>query len=114
MSRDRSLGSLEEIVLLSLARLDHLEDDDAYGMTVRRELQDRTGVDYSVGAVYSTLDRLESKGLVTSRLADPEPERGGRPRRYFTVTEAALAALTEARTTRERLWSDLDGRVPDP
>jgi DNA-binding PadR family transcriptional regulator len=99
------LGPLEEIVLLALGH----SGDDAYGMTVRRELLERTGHDVSIGAVYSTLDRMEAKGLVTSRLADPDPGRGGHPRRYFVLTETGLAAVREAMRLRQRLWEGLPG-----
>lgn len=97
------LGPLEELVLLSLAHV----RADAYGMTVRRRLLDRTGHEVSIGAVYSTLDRMERKGLVASRLADPDPIRGGHPRRYFELTTAGWEAVREARRLREVLWDGL-------
>jgi DNA-binding PadR family transcriptional regulator len=109
MGRD-AIGSLEELVLLALARVEASGDgDEAYGMTVRRELADRAGREVSIGAVYSTLDRMEAKSWVSSRLADPDPGRGGRPRRYFVLTDAGRAAVGEARSIRERMWEGLDG-----
>lgn len=104
MGKDGLLGSLEELVLLGLARA----GEDAYGMTVRRELTEWAGHEVSIGAVYSTLDRLEAKGLVSSRLADPEPGRGGHPRRYFELTPEGARAVHRARSLRDRLWEDLD------
>jgi len=113
MSNPSTLGALEELVLLALARLQHVEDvGDAYGMSVRRELEERTGTDHSIGAVYSTLDRLEAKGLLSSRLADPDPQRGGRPRRYFELTPDGAAALALAREQRDRLWEGLEHLHP--
>ncbi len=77
MGRDGLLGSFEELVLLAVAR----GGEDAYGMTVRREIEERTGRDVTIGAVYATLDRLEKKGLVGSELRDGDASRRGRARR---------------------------------
>ena len=91
------LGSLEEQVMLAVVRT----GADAYGMNVRRELEDVTGRDITIGSVYATLDRLEAKGLVTSTRAS----YGDAPsRRIFEVTRAGLASLAFTRDTRERLW----------
>jgi DNA-binding PadR family transcriptional regulator len=95
MPRGDLLGSLEHIVLLAVARL----GASAYGMTVRREIQTQTGRDLSIGAVYATLERLESKGYVSSRMGEPTAERGGRAKRHFQIEaagEQALAASQEA------------------
>lgn len=114
MGREDSLGSLEELVLLALARVRTAGGErDAYGMTVRRELESRTGRDLSIGAVYGTLDRLEAKGLVRSRLADPDPGRGGHPRRYFAVTDAGVQAVAEARRIRDTLWDGMEEVLGD-
>src|ERR1700761_8914364 len=91
------LGEFEHIVLLALLRL----EDRAYGVTVRQEIELRTQREVSIGAVYATLDRLESKGYVTSHLGDPTPERGGRSKRFFQVTSKGMAALN--RTQRALL-----------
>ena len=99
MPRGNLLGSLECIVLLALVRL----GPAAYGMTVRREIEDRLGRKLSIGAVYATLDRLEAKGLVEScraLAADASVSR-----RVFTVTSAGARSLALTRDTRERLWS---------
>ncbi len=93
MSKGDSLGEFEHLVLLAVLRL----GTDAYGMRVRREIDTRTGRDVSIGAVYATLERMQEKGLVTSTLNDPTPERGGRAKRSFHLTGAGVEALNRAR-----------------
>jgi len=83
------LGSLEHIVMLGLMRL----GDDAYGVSVRQEIETRTGREVSIGAIYATLDRLEDKGYVRSRTGEPTQERGGRAKRHFQVTAKGVAAV---------------------
>src|SRR5438270_13095544 len=97
-SNDR-LGRFEEIVLLALVRL----RENAYGVTIRREIAERTGRDVSFGAVYTTLERLQLKGHVSSRLGNPTPERGGRAKRYFQIEPPGRRALHSARETIERM-----------
>src|ERR1700682_5391578 len=95
MPRGALLGSLEHIVLLALVRL----ESNAYGMTVRREIEDRTARNISIGAVYTTLERLEAKGYVSSFIGEPTAERGGRAKRLFRIEadgEEALRASQEA------------------
>lgn len=95
MPRGDFLGSLEHLVLLALLRL----GDDGYGMTVRREIEKRTGRSLSIGAIYATLERLEAKGYVSSYTGEPTAERGGRAKRMFQLEadgERALAASHEA------------------
>lgn len=89
MSSRDYLGEFEHIVVLALLRL----NEQAYGVTVRQEIERRTRREVSIGAVYATLDRLEAKGYVKSRLGDPTPERGGRSKRFFQVTAEGLAAV---------------------
>jgi PadR family transcriptional regulator, regulatory protein PadR len=96
------LGKFEHIILLALLRL----EDRAYGVTVRQEIELRTHRDVSIGAVYATLDRLETKGYVTSRLGDPTPERGGRSKRFFRVTAKGVAAVSH---THRALQSMTEG-----
>jgi PadR family transcriptional regulator PadR len=92
------LGSLEEQVMLAVVRT----AEDAYGMNVRRELEEVTGRGIAIGAVYATLDRLEAKGFVaSSRPESPE----GPSRRVFAVTAAGARSLGLTRATRDRLWS---------
>ena len=101
-SDEAPLGTFEEQVMLAVLRT----AADAYGMNVRREIEDVTGRAVAVGAVYATLDRLESKGLVTSRRADVE----GVSRRLFAVTPTGARALAESRAMRERLWRGVELR----
>ena len=97
------LGTLELSVLLAVSRL----GDEAYGLLVRRDLAARTGRDYSVGAVYTTLQRLEDKGLLTSHATDPLPVRGGRSRRHFTLTCAGARAIRDAQRHAASIWAGL-------
>ena len=83
------MGEFEQLVLLALLRL----DNDAYGMEVRQEIEERTGREISYGAVYTTLDRLEQKGYVAHRLGEATPERGGRAKKYFRALPAGRQAL---------------------
>jgi DNA-binding PadR family transcriptional regulator len=103
MARDH-LGEFEHIVLLAVLRL----ADDAYGVSIRREITLRTQRELTVGSLYSTLDRLESKGLLRSRTGDPTPERGGRSKRYFRVTAAGLRMLRESRQVINAMWEGLE------
>ena len=96
------LGEFEQIVLLATLRL----GDGAYGVTIRAEIAKRTGRTPTPGALYTTLDRLEEKGFVASRLGDPTPQRGGRAKRFFRVTKAGIAAVNRAQRAYRRL---LDG-----
>jgi DNA-binding PadR family transcriptional regulator len=83
------LGGFEQVVLTAVLRL----RGEGFGMAVRDEIEGRGERRVSLGATYATLDRLEDKGFLASREADPTPERGGRPRRYFEVTAAGVRAL---------------------
>jgi PadR family transcriptional regulator, regulatory protein PadR len=95
MEKHLRLGQFEELVLLALLRL----RENAYGVPIRREIVERTGRDVSVGALYTTLERLERKGYVSSRMGDPTPERGGRAKRYFRIEGSGIRALNETRET---------------
>ena len=108
---DATLGTLELAVLLAVARL----GEDAYGLAVRRDLAARTARDYSVGAVYTTLQRLEDKGLLASRASEPLPVRGGRSRRHFSLTGAGAAALREAERHLASIWIGVGTTIrPEP
>jgi PadR family transcriptional regulator PadR len=85
-------GSLEMTVLNAVARL----GEEAYGLGVRRDVSDLLGHDYSVGAIYTTLARLEEQGLLKSSTTDPLPVRGGRSRRQFRLSPAGRAAVRQA------------------
>jgi PadR family transcriptional regulator PadR len=92
-------GGFEQLVMLAVMRL----GDNAYGMTVRTELEERTSRKVSLGAVYSTLDRLEAKGYVTSKQSPGEAEREGRARRFFRLTAAGSRALTDGIAALDRM-----------
>lgn len=87
-----SLGSFEQLVLFSVVRL----GDDAYGVTIREMLEERTGRVVSSGAIYTALARLEERGLVSSRVGEPTPGRAGRPPKYYRVERAGARALLAA------------------
>ncbi|HXY30081.1 MAG TPA: helix-turn-helix transcriptional regulator [Gemmatimonadaceae bacterium] len=99
-----NLGALEQLLLLALVRL----GDEAYGVSVRREVVRRTGRSASLGAIYSTLARLEEKGLVVSRLGEPTPERGGRRKKHFTLAPAGRRALEQNLRTLRTMTQGLD------
>jgi PadR family transcriptional regulator len=101
-----SLGEFEQVVLLAILRLGY----NAYGVTVRKEIRDCTDRDPAPGALYNTLDRLEDKGMVTSRLGGSTPKRGGRPKRLFKVTANGIEALSRAQRAYRRLMKDI--RIP--
>jgi len=106
-----ALGALELTILLAVVRL----GDDAYGLSVRRDVSARTGRDYSVGAIYTTLERLETKGFVTSRTTDPTPTRGGRSRRQFKVTASGQRAIRQAERVARSVWDGVvTGPKPEP
>ncbi len=98
------LGEFEHIVVLALLRL----GDRAYGVTVRQEIEARTGREVSIGAIYATLDRLEAKGYVKSHLGDPTPERGGRSKRFFRVSAKGLAAVNRTHRALQCMTAGLD------
>jgi PadR family transcriptional regulator PadR len=102
---EETLGSLEHLVLLAVLRL----RDEAYGMTVLREIASVTGRDLAIGAVYTTLTRLESKGFIGSRAGEPTAERGGRAKRYFHVTTDGRQALRYMRDVFQKMSVGLKG-----
>ena len=87
----RSIGDFEQLVLFALVRL----GADAYGATIRTEIESRAGRPISPGALYTALDRLETRGFVSSRLGEPTPERGGKRKRLYTVQPAGERALAQ-------------------
>ena len=104
---DTYLGEFEQIVLLAILRL----GEDAYAIPVREEIEMRTGRRVARGALYTALERLEVKGCLRSRMSDPLPERGGRSRRYYTVTPSGLGALRTSRAALLALWKGLESRI---
>ena len=101
---DIYLGEFEQMVLLGILRL----GDEAYAIPLREELEARTRRDVARGALYTALERLEAKKCVRSRMSEPLPERGGRSRRYYTVTPAGVMALRESREAWLALWQGVE------
>ena len=101
------LGEFEQLVLMALVRL----DDEAYGATIRREIEARTERRLSISAVYTTLDRLQQKGLVRSWIGEPTAERGGRRRKYFVMEPAGARALKAAYRAYTEMAAGLERRL---
>lgn len=101
---DVYLGELEQVVLLAVLRV----GEQAYAMPILEQIEAQTGRKIARGALYTALERLEAKGCLRSRVGDPLPERGGRARRYFTVTPLAVRALRQTKRSLMRLWHGLD------
>ena len=97
-----SLGEFEQLVLLAILRL----GSEAYGVPIVREIEERTGRNASRPAVYIALKRLQGKGLVSSRMADPTPERGGRAKRYFRIEQAGIELVKDSRRVLVSMWED--------
>ena len=99
-----TLGTFEQAVLLAVIRL----GDDAYGRAVFKQVAERLQREIAAGAVHATLERLEGKGFVTSRLGPGTEIRGGRARRYYRLSPAGLCALNDARAAVEGIWRGID------
>jgi PadR family transcriptional regulator PadR len=99
-----SLGEFEQMVLLAILRL----GDEAYGVTVREEIRRCTGREVAPGALYTALGRLEDKKLIKAHVGEPTAERGGRAKRYLTVTSAGRTAVTTAQRAYQSLMLGLD------
>jgi len=106
MPRGEILGPLEQIILLALVRL----KSKAYGMRVRREIEERTGRNISIGAIYATLERLEAKGYVSSFTGAPTPERGGRAKRFFRLESGGEEALRVSHEAIRKMTQGLKWR----
>jgi DNA-binding PadR family transcriptional regulator len=101
------LGEFEQLVLLALVRL----GPDAYGAAVRREIEVRAGREVAISAVYTTLERLEQKGLVRSRIGEPTGERGGRRRKHFDLLPPGARALRDAYKAFSGMTAGLERRL---
>ena len=101
------LGAFEQAVLVAILRL----GDGAYGRTILHQVQNSLARQVSAGSVYTTLDRLENRGLVRSKLADGTPVRGGRTRRYYVVAAGGVRALNDAHRTMTALWGSIQWPV---
>lgn len=97
------LTRTEEMILLAVYRL----GDNAYGTTIRAQIEELLGREFSVGAIYVPLDRLVQKGYLTTYQSDPTPARGGRSKRFYRVTADGLSALREVRALEETMWRDI-------
>jgi DNA-binding PadR family transcriptional regulator len=106
MAHSDALGEFEQSLLLAIVHL----GETAYGVSIRQEIEARTGREIAVGALYTSLARLERKGYVRSTMSEPTPQRGGRSRRHFTVKAAGAAALRQSRERLDQMW---DGLQPD-
>ncbi len=103
------IGEFEQMVLLAVLRI----GERAHAALIRSEIAEATGREVSRGAVYTTLDRLENKGLLGSWMGEPRPVRSGRARRYYTVEPEGIEALNEARAALDRLWAGLEPALGD-
>ena len=101
------LGEFEQIVLLAILRL----KSDAYAIPIREEIEQRTGRAVARGALYTALERLQAKHCLKSRMGDPLPERGGRARRYYSLTPAGIAALRASRSALLALWKGVESQL---
>ena len=103
------LGEFEYMVLAAILRL----GEDAYGTAIIKEIQRETGRQVPSGSLSVTLDRLETKGHLISHMGNADPTRGGRPKRFVTVTEAGFNAVRESRAAMLNLWAGLEPRFGD-
>ena len=101
------IGDFEQRILIALLRL----GEDAYGVTIRRDIEVRTGRTVSPGALYTALDRRVRRGMVSSRLGDPTPVRGGKRKRLYTVRPAGERALARVYESLRLMASGLDARL---
>ena len=103
MAGTPSLGELEQVVLLAILRL----DDHAYGASIRSEIRECTGRNPAPGALYNTLVRLDEKGMLSSRMGEASPQRGGRPKRLYQVTQDGVTAVARAQRAYQALLKNL-------
>lgn len=94
------IGEFEELVLLTISSL----GDEAYGVAIKEDIEKRCHRDISIGALHSTITRLEEKGYIKSWLGDPTQERGGRRKRFFELTRSGVNILHETKALRDELW----------
>ena len=103
------LSRQEELLLLAIMKL----PDNAYGVTIRELVMESTKKYWSIGAIYDILDRLERKTLVATITGEPTTERGGKSKRFYSLTKEGLKALEEVREIQNTMWSDLPGPALD-
>ena len=102
-----TLGEFEQLVMLAVLRL----QDDAYGTSIREELKARADRDVSPGAIFTTLERLEGRGLVASHLGEPTAERGGRRKRFYRLSPEGRRALSRSVETVRRMVRGLEPKL---
>ena len=102
-TKDKYLGEFEQFLLLSILSL----GKDAYGTTIRQHLADEIARDVTIGALYTTLERLEKKGLIDSKMGEVTRERGGRAKKYFTVSTLGQTALQRSKKALSTLWENV-------
>jgi len=101
--QEKFLGEFEQFLLLSILKL----GDNAYGSSIRQLLADTIGRDVTIGALYTTLERLDKKGLLDSHMGEATPERGGRAKKYFKVTAKGQHALTRSKRALTSMWENV-------
>ena len=106
-TRSSALGDFEQLILLGVLRL----DEEAYGAAIRQEIHARSGRDVSINAVYTTLDRLERKGLLKSWVGEPTAQRGGRRRKFYALRPSGMAALRHAYHALTAMADGLQNRL---
>lgn len=97
------LSRPEELILLAVWKM----KEKPYGVNIRNFIMELTGKYWSIGSIYVPLDRLENRGCLTSRLADPTPERGGKRKRYYELTKEGLEQLDEIRKIYQTVWKNM-------
>jgi DNA-binding PadR family transcriptional regulator len=107
MTKRDYLGEFEQVVLLAVRHL----GPDAYGVTIRREIEARTGRKVSHGAIYPTMDRLETKGYVSSYIGEPTSQRGGRSKKHFQLEPAGSEALERSRNMLAAMWKGAESEA---
>ena len=97
------LSKPEELILLAVFRL----KDNAYGVTIRKHIIDKTGVDWTIGAVYVPLSRLARAGYLETIIGEPTPERGGKRKKFYSLTQRGMKALAFTKRINDSMWSRL-------
>src|SRR5262245_47132020 len=103
MATQPTLSNFELMVMLAIIRI----GDNAYGVSISKEIEETTGSEVLLGSVYDALARLEAKGLIASALGEATPERGGRAKRHFRTTSRGLRLVRDTRQSLVRLWNGL-------
>ncbi|MFC2133374.1 PadR family transcriptional regulator [Bacteroidota bacterium] len=103
------LSRADEMVLLTIWRL----QNNAYGVTIRKMVIEATGQDWSVGAIYDSLERLTNWEYLTTHQSDPTPERGGKRKRFYQISEDGMTALNNLRKVQETMWTSISDLSTD-